>query len=70
MPVNVSAFVNERDRDEVVAFWIDVFAQDPSWNEAQAMIDRKLKHLPELSLVGRAEDTVIATLVVGRAMMA
>lgn len=29
------------------------------------MIDRKLKHLPELFLVGRVDDTVVATLVMG-----
>ena len=34
------------------------------------MIDRKLKHLPELFLVGRVDDTVVATLVMGGAMMA
>lgn len=65
MSFEVSAYVDERDREQVVGLWNDVFAQDPGWNEAAAMIDQKRKHLPELFLVGRVDDVVVATVVGG-----
>ena len=53
------------DREAVIALWIEVFADDPPWNEPGAVIQRKLTVQPELFLVALVEGRVIGTVLAG-----
>ena len=55
----------ETDRGDVVALWNNVFADDPPWNEPNAVIDTKLTTQPELFFVCESEGKAIATLIAG-----
>lgn len=65
MSVVVSEYDHLRDRDEAISLWSEVFAGDPPWNEPSAMIDQKLRHLPQLFLVARTTERLVATTVGG-----
>ncbi len=63
--VTIEAYDDGRDRADVVALWKDVFVGDPSYNDPEAMIDQKLRFLPELFLVARLHDRTVGTVVGG-----
>lgn len=56
---------SESDRGAVVALWLEVFVNEPSWNAPEAMIRRKLAVQPELFLVGAIAGKVVATVLAG-----
>jgi ribosomal protein S18 acetylase RimI-like enzyme len=62
--VKVRSYSSE-DRPVVAALWREVFADDPPWNEPEAMIDRKLTVQPELFLVAEVEGRVVGTVLGG-----
>lgn len=53
------------DRDQLIALWRRVFADDPPRNEPGAMIDRKLRVQPELLLVGVHEQRIVGAVMAG-----
>jgi len=55
----------EADRAAVVALWQEVFANDPPWNEPEAMIRRKLAVQPELFLVALLRGKLVGTCLAG-----
>ena len=55
----------EPDELEVMALWRDAFADDPSWNDPRAIIQRKLAVDRQLLLVGERHGRVVATVVGG-----
>ncbi len=56
---------DERDRSGVVGIWAVTFADDPPWNEPNAVIDTKLRVQPELFLVYELDGSVVGTVVAG-----
>lgn len=65
MGVDVLTFERERDRDEVVDLWKAVFSDDPPWNDPSRMIDRRAGRDPDLFLVARVDESLVATVVGG-----
>lgn len=63
--VEVLTYEDARDRGEVVGLWQTVFPDDPPWNEPTKMLDQRGARDPELFLVARAENSVVATVVGG-----
>ena len=55
----------ERDRDEVVALWNRVFADDPPRNAPERVIERKLGTQPDLFLVAERRGAVVGTVLGG-----
>lgn len=55
----------EADRKDVVAIWNDVFADDPPWNDPDAVIDTKLTVQPHLFFVCESDSRIVATLIAG-----
>ncbi len=55
----------EADRRALEQLWTLVFPDDPARNAPAIMIDNKLKVQPELLLVGKVEDTVVAAVMAG-----
>ena len=55
----------ERDRDEVVALWHRVFADDPPRNAPVRVIERKLGTQRELFLVAERRGRVVGTVLGG-----
>jgi ribosomal protein S18 acetylase RimI-like enzyme len=53
------------DHNQVVSLWKAVFPDDPPWNDPASMICRKLTIQPDLFLVGRIDDQIIATVMAG-----
>jgi ribosomal protein S18 acetylase RimI-like enzyme len=53
------------DRDGVVALWAEAFPGEPSYNQADAMIDRKLRVQPEMFLVSIRHGVVVGTVMAG-----
>ncbi len=53
------------DRGDVIALWSEAFPEEPSYNQADAMIDRKLRVQPELFLVCVREGAVVGTVMAG-----
>ena len=54
-----------RDHDEVVAFWKEMFPDDPPSKDPALMIRRKLTVQPELFLVGYVDGHLVATALEG-----
>lgn len=65
MTLSIDKYIDERDRDGVVALWEQVFREDPPWNEPAKVIAQKQRFLPELFLVGRCDEVVVSTVVGG-----
>ena len=55
----------ERDRDQVVALWNRVFADDPPRNAPERVIERKLGTQRELFLVAECRGRVVGTVLGG-----
>lgn len=55
----------EADRADVVSIWSMTFADDPSWNEPNTVINTKLSMQPELFLVYELEGQVVGTVIAG-----
>jgi ribosomal protein S18 acetylase RimI-like enzyme len=53
------------DEQGVVALWLEVFADDPPWNEPSAMLARKLAHDPALVFVAVAGGRVLGSVLGG-----
>jgi ribosomal protein S18 acetylase RimI-like enzyme len=53
------------DHPRVVALWLEVFPDDPPWNEPAAMIRRKLNVQPELFLVAVVNNQIVGTVMAG-----
>jgi ribosomal protein S18 acetylase RimI-like enzyme len=53
------------DRDEIVALWRSVFADDPPWNDPYDVIERKQSVQADLFLVGILDDRVAGTVLAG-----
>jgi ribosomal protein S18 acetylase RimI-like enzyme len=54
-----------RDQAQVVALWIEVFPDDPPWNDPATMIRRKLTVQPELFLVAVIDGKLVGTVMAG-----
>jgi ribosomal protein S18 acetylase RimI-like enzyme len=54
-----------RDGSGVIALWRDAFRDDPSWNDPEVVVRRKLATQPELLLVGELGGAVVAAVVAG-----
>jgi ribosomal protein S18 acetylase RimI-like enzyme len=63
-PVEIRPY-QVKDHAQVVELWKEVFADDPPWNEPEAMIRRKLTVQPELFLVALVNGQVIGTIMAG-----
>lgn len=63
-PVEIRPY-ESRDHEQVVALWMDVFSDDPPWNEPASMIRRKLTVQPELFFVAHINDRIIGTVMAG-----
>ncbi|MEX0938487.1 MAG: GNAT family acetyltransferase [Pirellulales bacterium] len=57
--------IQESDRAALIDLWSRVFADDPPWNAAERMIDRKLRVQPELLLVAHVQGRLAGAVIAG-----
>jgi len=53
------------DHDGVVALWKEVFPNEPSWNQSEDLIKRKLTVQPELFFVCLIDGQIVGTTIAG-----
>jgi len=56
---------HEKDKREVTGLWLEVFPDDPPWNEPAAIIRRKLAIQSDLFWVGSYRGKIVATVLAG-----
>jgi len=65
MNFKITAFENNKHRDQVISLWKDVFGYETSHNSPDIVIDKKLEFNDGLFFVAMDNDDIIGTVMAG-----